>query len=433
MSQDLRVFNRLAVNIGQLTRINEQLKPVAPRLGEALEKTINYMQEDIKGARRVADELVDRLESFPELVRAMSVMNTSLEPSAVLEDVMKSVIELTGSERAYLMLLEDGELRVQVARHWDQATLPEHEVEFSLGVVQMAVESKDVIYTANAQSDSRFSARSSIVKQSVYSVICIPLLLHGEVKGVLYADKRVKDTQFSPDSLALLAAFANQAAIAIENARLFDALRRSRERIVTTREEERRRMRRDLHDGLGAALSGAMLGLDGARVQIKDNPDKAEAMLAELKADLQETLASIRRLIYGLRPPALDELGLIEALRGHSRQFQPLRVVIEAPPDLPALSAALEVALYRIAAEAMTNIVRHAEAQQCIVRFRVGDNGRAIVLEVRDDGRGISPEARAGVGMASMQERAEELGGELYVESLPEGGTCVTALIPLGL
>jgi two-component system NarL family sensor kinase len=159
--------------------------------------------------------------------------------------------------------------------------------------------------------------------------------------------------------------------------------------------------------------------------------DAADRLLQATKRQMQDALADIRRLVYELRPPALDQLGLVSALREHvATQVSNggLQVVIDAPETLPPLSAAVEVAAYRIALEALTNVLRYARAQHCWLRLRVDD---ALHLEIEDDGCGIDPAARHGVGLASMRERAEELGGICVVEARSEGGTLVHARLPV--
>src|SRR3712207_4649906 len=158
---------------------------------------------------------------------------------------------------------------------------------------------------------------------------------------------------------------------------------------------------------------------------MRRDPDAAEELLLELKADAQDAVADIRRLVYGLRPPALDDLGLLGALRESAAQYSAkgLSVSVEAPERLPPLSAAVEVACYRIAQEALTNVARHAEASTCTVSLAIDDTS-VLRLEVRDNGRGIpdpqeNSSLRTGVGLTSMRERAGELGGSLLLEPLP--------------
>jgi signal transduction histidine kinase len=275
-------------------------------------------------------------------------------------------------------------------------------------------------------------------------VLRLPLVYGGESVGRLVLGPRAGEEGFSDAERRLLEDLAHQigasahAALMTDHAlRLSSDLQRSRERLVEAREEERRRLRRDLHDGLGPRLSGQALTIDAVRALMRRDPDAAEELLFELKADAQDAVADIRRLVYGLRPPALDDLGLLGALRETAEQYatKGLRVSVEIPKTLPPLSAAVEVAAYRIAQEAMTNVSRHAGGETCTVSLAI-DEPSALRLEIRDDGIGIAEQqanstVHAGVGLTSMRERASELGGSLLVETLPEGGTLVRARLPL--
>ena len=232
--------------------------------------------------------------------------------------------------------------------------------------------------------------------------------------------------------------------------RLTADLQSSRERLVTTREEERRRLRRDLHDGLGPTLASFALKLDAARKLVRRKPEGAEEMLSRLKDQTQDTVSDVRRLVYGLRPPALDDLGLVPSIRQQAESHAFVADVysgdavkektaedglvgfsLEAPGDLPSLPAAVEVACYRIVQEAITNVARHAHAKTCRIRLSVDRGAGMLGLEVRDDGVGMPKNRVAGVGLSSMRERAEELGGTCDVEPDPGGGTRVLARLPL--
>lgn len=209
-------------------------------------------------------------------------------------------------------------------------------------------------------------------------------------------------------------------------------LQRARERLVAAREEERRRLRRDLHDGLGPALAGAALKVEAAENLLTSDPGAASDLLEDARSEIQDAVADVRRLVYALRPPALDELGLVGALREQAERLEVgehVRVEVDAPEHLDGLPAAVEVAAYRIALEAMTNVARHANARTCVVRISV--NG-ALELEVSDDGHGLPSDYRAGVGITSMQERADELGGTCEVGRIDGQGTRVRARLPLG-
>jgi len=258
----------------------------------------------------------------------------------------------------------------------------------------------------------------------------LPLVYQGEPVGQLILAPRAAGESFSPADRRLLDDLARQAGVAAHAVRLTSDLLRSRERLVSAREEERRRLRRDLHDGLGPQLASVTLKLDAARNLLDHNPAAVGTLLADLKTQTQAAIADIRRLVYDLRPPALDDLGLVSALREQIGQYRyhQLSITIDAPDELPPLPAAVEVAAYRIAQEAITNVVRHADARNCIVSLGVG-NG--LCLDIRDDGRGLPADRRTGVGLSSMRERATELGGHCEIGPAPGGGTCVLAWLPL--
>jgi two-component system, NarL family, sensor kinase len=254
----------------------------------------------------------------------------------------------------------------------------------------------------------------------------LSLVFAGETIGVLTAEQREPGVPFTPAERALLKGVSQQVAAAGHAVSLTQDLLRSRERLVATMEEERRRLRRDLHDGLGPALAGVVLGLQRARRHVDADPANARQQLDELTVQTQQAIAEVRRLVYNLRPPALDELGLVGALTEQARALGPITVL---GPDLPTqLPAAVEVAAYRIALEAMTNTARHAAATEATVRVSLDG---ALHLEISDNGTGLPVAYRAGVGIRSMRERAAELGGHVSIEPGTTAGTVVRATIPL--
>ena len=262
-------------------------------------------------------------------------------------------------------------------------------------------------------------------------VVAFPLNSQHETVGRLLVGTRGPGEQLGPDDERLLADLARQAGPATHAVALRRALDASRAGLVTAREEERRRIRRDLHDGLGPTLAGLTLGLDTARSRSAGQPELLE-LLGKLKAETQRAVTDVRRIVYGLRPPALDELGLAGSLREEVGRLQltapALIVTLDAPADgLGDLPAAVEVACFRIVAEALTNVARHAHAAHCAVRIR--RNG-GLEMNVTDDGAGLPEGWRAGVGVTSMRERVTELGGELAIEPIPPHGTSITARLP---
>src|SRR5215216_5633152 len=260
----------------------------------------------------------------------------------------------------------------------------------------------------------------------------LPLVYQREEIGRLVLSPRAPGERFSDADRSLLEDLARQAEVAVHAVTLTTDLQHSRERLVTTREEERRRLRRDLHDSLGAQLAGLNVQAGTLRRLIPRDPDAADELVVELREELRSAITDIRRLVYDLRPPALDDLGLAEALRRLAEHYgsedEQLSVLVEAPEDLPKLPAAVEVAVYRITQEALVNVARHARARTCVVRLAVNEE---VGLEIFDDGVGIPAERSAGVGLSSMRERATELGGSCAVETAPKGGTQVLVRLPM--
>jgi signal transduction histidine kinase len=257
----------------------------------------------------------------------------------------------------------------------------------------------------------------------------LPLTYYDTTVGELRVSARRAYEPLSPSDLSVLRDLARQVGISLYAAQLTADLQRARERLVIAREAERRRIRNDLHDGLAPTLSSLQLQLGAARKLVRQDPARAEALLNELGDDLRSATAEIRRLVYDLRPPLLDELGLAGAIKSFKFPDPEFCFAVHAPDPLPDLPAAVEVAAYRIASEVLHNVVKHAQASECVVDVEVSDN--FLTLSVADNGQGLPQAYTAGVGLASMRERAAELGGSLAVRTCQDGGACVTAHLPL--
>lgn len=285
-----------------------------------------------------------------------------------------------------------------------------------------------------------------------------PLRHHGRPVGRLVVSARETDEPLSASDIELLGEIAGQLGAAVRSVALHQEVLRSRTYAVTVREDERRRLRRDLHDGLSPTLTGLSLKVEAALVRLSGTP--ADARLTDVRGLLRESSGGMRTaarglrdLVDGLRPPALDALGLTGAIRRGARELTAgagPRVDVSGPARDVPLPAAAEVAAFHIAVEGLTNSVRHGQASCCTVRIRfapppppddgfdwdgLGGEGRQLCIEVRDDGRGLPDKGdrpRIGVGLRSMRERAEELGGRCVVRSDPGGGTVVRAVLPCG-
>lgn len=261
-----------------------------------------------------------------------------------------------------------------------------------------------------------------------WDVTTLPLTHRGELIGELVVQQRAPDEPWSRRENQLLAALADQVGPSAAAVRLTRALQAARERLVKAREEERRRLRNDLHDGVGPTLTGARMQARACLAAMDDTA--VAAALQTLDGDLGLATAEVRRIVDGLRPAALDR-GLAAALDGLRGRYEAagLDLTLNADGPLSQVPAAVEVAVYRVVDEALANVVKHAQARSARVRV-TREDGRWLTVEITDDGIGYGGPRDGGVGMSSMAERCTELGGSFRVTS--DGpGTRVTARIPL--
>ena len=257
------------------------------------------------------------------------------------------------------------------------------------------------------------------------------LIYHNSTIGYLVVAPRGIHERFTQSERVLLTTIATLTATTVRAVQLSDELRQSRQHIVTAREEERRRIRRDLHDGLGPQLASQTLGLEAISQLMVTDPKKAQSLIKSLQGQADEAIQDIRRLVYGLRPPALDELGFVEALTQSISRYETdlLHFKFELSKMPGELPAAIETALFRIAQEAVNNVVRHAEATLCTIRLSA--TGHDILMEIEDDGKGLLDDNQPGIGWQTMHERAAELNGETMIAALPNGGTLIKTKLPL--
>ncbi|WP_182900557.1 sensor histidine kinase [Microbispora sp. H10830] len=313
-----------------------------------------------------------------------------------------------------------------LARRLEESVSPEELLLTVAGAVSTALRSPYV----RVELD-RADGRTLVVEHGARrdDVLVLPFAYRAAPIGRLVLVPRAGAPLADADQ-RLLADVVRQAAAAVRATALAEELQHSRERLVTGVEEERRRLRRDLHDGLGPTLAAAALKVEAAGNLVTRDLGAAHEALHEVRADLSSVLGDVRRLVHNLRPPALDQFGLAGALRQEATRFREggLTVRVDAAGDLTGLPAATEVAAYRIVCEALVNVARHADAGTCEVRLTA--TGSELEVEVLDDGSGVRPGALVGVGLLGMRERAEELGGSCSVTSRDGGGTRVHAVLP---
>ncbi len=315
----------------------------------------------------------------------------------------------------------------QLGRQLETAVSPNDVLPMLVETIAQTIKLPYVAIQLSAENEDNVAAEYG---DPSHNPAHFPLVYQGERIGRLMVALRSPGASFSSAETRLLRNIARQAGAAVHAVQLMTDLQRSRQQLVATREEERLRLRRDLHDGLGPALASVIWQADSARDLMHTDPSGAEQLLERSIEQAQSALADIRRLVYGLRPPALDELGLVGALEQAAHQHQQTAVTIEAPALIPSLPAAVEVAAYRIVQEALKNAVEHGRADHCLVGLALKSNLR---LTIADDGRGLPETVTPGVGLVSMRERAEELGGTFTIHPRSGGGTKVEVSLPLEL
>jgi signal transduction histidine kinase len=358
----------------------------------------------------------DRDEPYTVLARLGQRLEATLDPDAVLPTVVETVATALKLPYAAICSVERG------LQPGTRAGAPSVLAEYGEG----------------AALPVPAGATPSAARHTPW--VAVPLLYQGTDVGQLLLAPRAGETHFNADDQRVIDDLARQVGAAVHAVRLTADLRRSRERVITTREEERLRLRRDLHDGLGPTLAGVAQRIGLAAALVPQNPQRSVLLLHQLEDHIRATITDVRRLVYDLRPPVLDQYGLLGAIRAEAPLIagSAVTVSIEAPERMPSLPAAVEVAAYRIVMEALTNVVRHAAATHCVIQISLRDSapGReqtstTLTVAICDDGCGVALSATPGIGLRSMRERAEELGGTCVVEARPDGGTCIQAGLPL--
>jgi signal transduction histidine kinase len=348
----------------------------------------------------------------------------------VREQVQRFVNQLLYGERAepYKVIAALGQ-RLE-ATFASDAVLPT--------IAQVVQESLQLPYAAIALEQNGVSEVAAAAGVPLGEQISFALTYQGALVGHLLVTPRRGAAALDAADRTLLADLAQQAGIAVHGVRLTAELRQmanmlqqSRERLVLALEEERRRLRRDLHDDLAPTLVGLSLRAGTIGDLIETDPPKARMLAENLDNAIRDAVGNIRRLVYDLRPPALDDLGLLAAIRERAREYstnQGLQVEVDAPDTLPHLPAAVEVAAYRIVQEGLLNVVKHAQAHTCHIAIMLGDG---LTIEIMDDGIGLPASRTSGVGLRSIRERAEELRGTCEITQSSGTGTRLAVSLPV--
>jgi PAS domain S-box-containing protein len=390
------------------------------------------------GGSSLFAEPVLRLQVITEaLLDVVSTLTRTLDLNEVLDNILVQLGRVVDYDAISVMLLHDGIAEVVRYRGYgDYGVVSEFDVSDSPELQKVLMERKPII-TPDTDYLYHWVKHSRV--DWVRSNIMVPIILENTVIGLLNLDS-AEPNSFSIEQAGYLQAFAHHAAIAIHNARLFDALKDSHDRlrrlaqqVVQVQEEERRRLSRELHDEAGQALTALKIMLVTMRSGLPEDSHLHD-QLQQTATLTEQTMNQLRTLAHNLRPPALDSIGLLPTAQHYCERFADstgLDITFNSQP-LPDLNETVNISLYRLLQEALTNVVKHAQATQVGVTLR---HERAlIVLAVCDNGVGFANgdhENRPGVGLLGMRERLQLVGGWLDIQSQPHGGTRITAYVPI--
>ena len=392
--------------------------------------------------RKQAEERVAREGArTAALLRAASRLNAELEPQAVMQAVCEETRSALDAPAAAVALYNPDKARFSIVASSGLAPeyLSEHPGVSHEMYERHLVGDGMIALMDDVSREGGIRDVELFVRHGICTIINATLMREGELLGVLAVYSFNQPRKFTQNEMDLLQGLANEAALAISNARLYEEVNTRREelrllsqRLVEVQEAERRYLARELHDEIGQLLTGLTLQLQMAT---RDPAAVNTASIEEAKTALGNLTNRVRELSLDLRPAVLDDLGLLPALEQYFRRYTArtgVRVAFEHTGLKGRFRPEVETAAYRLVQETLTNVARHAAAQEALVR--VQSTGDLLRVQVSDGGRGFDPEAvRRGetTGLSGMRERALLLGGQFTVEARPGEGSRILAELPL--
>jgi PAS domain S-box-containing protein len=397
---------------------------------------------DITERKQAEEKIFQRGRELAALHKVLMSIIQTHDLDSTLKEIVRQVGAAVGSAYTCIAVMnQDGTITIDSAYLIDVIP-PVHSSQVSELAGEIIESGKHLLIADVEVAEGR---KPIIENARIRSWAGIPIKTKNATIGVLFVHSLQPDAFVS--SAELLAAFANQAAIAIENARLYDTVKAERERvelllgrILTAQEDERRRLSLDLHDTVTQAMYGVLARIGAAEeLLLRTNPDKARIELAHAKEAMEQTLLDVRRVAVNLHPPAL-ELGLTQALRQLTGDFSRNNDGIICSFELEGmprrLSPRVEIGAYRVVQEALSNARRHAMASKIVIHLEFLAD--CVCLTIRDDGKGFdfsggatSKAMEGHMGLAGMMERAELVGSTLEVQTSPGKGTSVRMSIPM--
>jgi len=383
---------------------------------------------------------IQQMDTLYDVVRALS---STLELHDLLQETMTVAADITGAEASTLMLLDPGtdELVFEITHGSTEEELWQYRMPKDRGIAGWALTHNEPVIANDPDDDARFN--SSVDQKTGFrtrSILCVPMQIKGRPIGVLEVLNKKDGSGFNTDDVRLLHTLAGQAAIAIENARLYRSLREERDRIIKVQEEVRRELARDLHDGTVQLLAAVTMNIEHVKRLLKYSPERVPDELESMAELVRTATRQTRTLLFELRPIILETRGLVAGLKSYVERLHEAgtgpEVDLVIAPDLPPLDPRIEKTVFAIIQEAVTNSRKHARSTSISIQLSCVDGTLQVTVE--DDGTGFDLAAvergyaeRDSLGLVNMKERAELLDGQLEIDTAPGKGTRVTLCVPL--
>lgn len=408
-------------------------------------QVLTYCAHSIGNLAKIIDSLTvtqDSLSQLSFLYDTSQALISTLDLREVLDNTMELATNILNAAASNLMLVEEDtkELVFAIPHGEKEALLRSYHMPLDQGIAGWVATHGEPAVVNDVSQDERFSRETDVRTGFLTeSIICVPLQIKDRTIGVLEALNKMSGEGFTDDDLRLLSTLAAQAAIAIENARLYRSLHEERDKILRVQEQARRELARDLHDSTLQRLSSIAMGADYIKRLLKHEGGPVLDELDELQEMVAQASKEARTLLFELRPVALETRGLVPALEAYVQQLQggeaPTFHLDDGGFD-KRLSDELEGTTFIIVQEAISNARKHAEPKN--IWISLAQEGEHLLIAVKDDGRGFDPETSrrstdqgSHLGLLSMQERAELIGAELSVESGLDQGTEIALRVPL--
>jgi signal transduction histidine kinase len=408
---------------------------------QTFEKQLVTLEKENAQLRQEYLSLSERTMALQVLQEMTLKLTSELNLETLLNNILNSAIKVVGAVAGSLLLLDRraDELIFKVVIGGGGEALEHQRMPKDKGIAGWVLKTQKPLIVDDVGQDPHFYKGFQSGDFRTANIICVPLITRSDTIGVLQVLNKLSGERFNQDDLDLLMTFAAQSATAIENARLVQALREEKERIVALEEDVRKRLARDLHDGPTQLLAAIRMGLEFSRKLLVRKPDQVDKELAELLLLTDRALKQVRTLLFDLRPAVLETQGLVPALEFYARQVQDTEgfsVSLDIGGFDQRLASRAEKEIFSVVQEALGNVKKHAHARHVWITLSEKDGW--LTVSVRDDGQGfdtakVDPtKGREGsLGMINMHERVQMLGGELVITSTPSRGTIITFSVPL--